>query len=146
MKKIVRWIKENVLYIAWLQAFAAMAGSLFFSEILKFPPCVLCWYQRIAIYPLVLILPVGIIKKDKNIGAYALPMTIIGWFMALFQNLLYYKIIPEQLAPCEPGVSCTTKYIEYLGFITIPFLSLCAFTIIIACLLIFNSTHKKTSP
>lgn len=144
MQKIKHWLKENVLYIAWLQAVAAMAGSLFFSEILHFPPCVLCWYQRITMYPLVLIIAVGIAKKDKDLALYALPLSLIGLGIAIFHNLLYYNIIPEAAAPCLQGVSCTTKFVEYFGFITIPFLSMAAFAVISACLYYHHVTHKNS--
>ena len=93
-------------------------------------PCLLCWYQRIAMYPLALIIPVGIIRKDKNLPLYILPLTIIGGSIAIYHNLLYYNIVPESLAPCVQGISCTTKLVEYFGFITIPLLSLTAFVVI----------------
>lgn len=144
MNKIQHWLKENVLYIAWLQAIVATAGSLFYSEILKFPPCVLCWYQRIAIYPLVAILIVGIVKKDKNLAWYALPLTLSGLAISIFHNLLYYKILPEGLAPCVNGISCTTQYIEYFGFISIPLMSLMAFVLLNACIIYYHVTHKNT--
>ncbi len=119
------------LYLAWLQSVIAMAGSLFFSEVLHFPPCVLCWYQRICMYPLVAILTVGIFRKDKQVATYVLPLAIIGWCIALYHNLLYYQILPESMAPCVAGVSCTTKFISWFGFVTIPLLSFTAFTIIV---------------
>ncbi|CAN5340022.1 disulfide oxidoreductase [soil metagenome] len=139
------FLKKNskyFLYVAWIQSIVAMAGSLYFSEILKFPPCILCWYQRILMYPLVLILAVGIIKKDKKIYSYVLPLSIIGAVIAFYHNLLYFNIIPESAAPCVAGVSCTTKFIEFLGFITIPFLSLCGFLLIIVCMLIYRKLNK----
>ncbi len=145
MTKLKLWLKENVLYIAWLQAVVAMGGSLYFSEILQFPPCVLCWYQRIAMYPLVAILLVGIIKKDKNIAWYVMPLAIAGLLIAVFNNLIYYKFIPDVLAPCVNGVSCTTKYVEFFGFVTIPFLSLLSFILVIACVLYYHVTHKTTA-
>ncbi len=145
MSKLKHWLKENVLYIAWVQAIIAMAGSLFFSEILKYPPCVLCWYQRISMYPLVAILLVGIVKKDKNVALYGLPLAIVGLAISIFHNLLYYNIIPEAAAPCTQGVSCTTKFIEYFGFVTIPFLSMVAFIVVIASLFYYHVTHKNTS-
>lgn len=78
-------------------------------------------------YPLVLIFAVAIKWKNEHLPAYVLPLTIIGGALALYHNLLYYKILPESIAPCEAGVSCTTKLIEWGGFITIPLLSLAAF-------------------
>lgn len=95
-------------------------------------------------YPLVIIFAVGIWKRDKNIPYFALPLSIIGLIVAAYHNLLYYKIIPESLAPCTLGISCTTKQIEWLGFITIPFLSLLAFIAVTLLLLLFKkySTAK----
>ncbi len=124
------FIKENSLLGAWVVSVLAMAGSLYFSEIRHFPPCVLCWYQRIAMYPIVALTTVGIIRKARDTWAYVLPLSIIGWAIALFHNLLYYKFIPDSAAPCINGISCTTKFIEWFHFITIPFLSFSAFTII----------------
>lgn len=138
MDKLILFFKKYVLYIAFFQAFTAMLISLFFSEILKFPPCVLCWYQRIFMYPLVVIFAVGILKKDKLVSFYAWPLIAAGWLIALYHNLLYYNILPEAAAPCINGVSCTTKFIEWFGFITIPFLSLTAFTILGLLMLIYR--------
>ncbi len=130
-------------YIAWTVAFIAMLSSLYFSEIRHFTPCVLCWYQRITMYPLFLILLVGILRKDKNLPYYVLPLSIIGIIISLFHNLLYYKIIPDNLAPCANGVSCTTKFIEYFGFVTIPLLSFIAFLIITISMLLYKHYIKK---
>ena|SRR5258708_1966806 len=131
------------LYIAWIQSLVAMSGSLYFSEIRKFPPCVLCWYQRILMYPLTFIIAVGIIKKDKDLPYYVLPLSLIGTVIAFYHNLLYFHIISESLAPCVAGVSCTTKFIALFGFVTIPFLSLCAFLVIDICMLLFLKWGKQ---
>src|SRR3990167_11058634 len=102
----MEFIKKNLLQLALLQATLATTGSLIFSEVLKYPPCVLCWYQRIFMYPLVVILAVGIWKKDKNLPYFVLPLSIIGGIIAIYHNLLYYGLIPESNAPCVLGVSC----------------------------------------
>lgn len=131
--------------LAWAIALMSTLGSLYFSEISGFPPCILCWYQRIFMYPLVIILAVGIMRKNKELPLYTLPLSIIGLTIAIYHNLLYYNIIPEAIAPCQAGVSCTTKFIEWFGFVTIPFLSLAAFTIISLCMIIvwkFRQTKK----
>lgn len=120
-----------------------MFGSLYFSEIRHFPPCILCWYQRIFIYPLVFLIPVGIIRKDNNLPYYVLSLSTIGTLIAIYHNLLYWNIIPENLAPCALGVSCTTKFVELFGFITIPFLSLLAFLAIDACMIILIKKDRK---
>lgn len=131
--------KDKVLYLAWAVALAATLGSLYFSEVLHLPPCILCWYQRIFMYPLAIILAVGILQRDKNVHRYALPLTIGGLIIAVYQNLLYYNIIPESLAPCTLGVSCTTKQLELFGVIGIPALSLIAFAVIALAMLL----HRK---
>jgi disulfide bond formation protein DsbB len=136
---------KTFLYAALIQAIIATSGSLYFSEIAHFPPCVLCWYQRIFMYPQVVILVVGILKKDKWLPYYVLPLTLVGLGISIYHNLLYYKIIPEALAPCINGVSCTTKFIEWFGLITIPFLSMCSFIIIVACMLFYLKFQKNDS-
>lgn len=143
MINILIFLKTNILYIAWVQSLVAMSGSLFFSEVMKLQPCVLCWYQRILMYPLVAIIAVGILTKDKKIPLYVLPLSLTGLFIAIYHNLLYYKLIPEAIKPCTLGISCTTKQIEWLGFITIPLLSLTAFVIITACLFYYRKVNKS---
>ena len=118
------------MYLAFTAALMSALGSLYFSEIAHFPPCVLCWYQRICMYPLVVIFAVGIIKKDTLMKLYAWPLVIVGWLIAVYHNLLYYNVLPEAAAPCRAGISCTTKFIEWFGFLTIPSLSLISFTFI----------------
>ena len=133
---------KTFLYIAWIQAILALAGSLYFSEIAHFPPCILCWYQRIFMYPLALLIPVGIIKKDKNLPYYVLPLVTIGGLISIYHNLLYWNIIPESYSPCAAGISCTTKFIEWGGFITIPFLSLVAFLVIAIMMKLYLKSTK----
>lgn len=129
---------QVMLYIAWTIALAATVGSLFFSEVMDLPPCALCWYQRIAIYPLVLIFATGIILKDKGVFVYSLPFCLIGLGIAVYHNLLYYNLIPASITPCTQGVSCTSRQLEVLGFITIPLMALIAFLTITACLLYYR--------
>jgi disulfide bond formation protein DsbB len=110
-------------------------GSLFFSEIMDFPPCALCWYQRIFMFPMVFILLAGLFPFDKNIVKYTLPLALTGWGFAFYHYLLYSGYIPENLQPCSQGVSCSETYMELFGFLTIPMLSLISFSIIIILLL-----------
>lgn len=130
------------LYIAWVLAVASLVGSLYYSEIKNYTPCSLCWYQRILMYPLVLIIAVGILKKDKWLPLYVLPMSILGMLVAFYQVLLQTGILSEAVAPCAIGVSCITKYTSYFGFVTIPLMSFAAFTIITVCMLIFRKIQK----
>jgi len=120
------------LFSIWLIALVATLGSLFFSEVMNYPPCTLCWYQRICMYPLVFLFGLGIYQSDLSCLKFSFPQVIFGWGLALYHNLLYYKILPESAAPCRKGISCTSVHIEWLGFITIPLLSFISFTFIVA--------------
>ena len=126
-------------YMAWIIALVASVGSLFFSEIMELPPCVLCWYQRIAMYPLVFIIGTGIVLRDARLKIYALPLCLTGLAISIYHNLLYYGIIPESITPCTEGISCTSRQIEWLGFITIPLMALAAFAGIAICLIIYRT-------
>ncbi len=133
----------NILFLCWLLVSVSAMGSLFFSSVMEFAPCVLCWYQRIFLFPLVLILAIGLFPFDKKVVKYALPLAIAGWLTALYHTLLYAGIIPESLQPCSQGVSCTEEYIDLFGFLTIPMLSLLSFSTIIALLIILNRRMSK---
>ena len=131
-------------YLAWVIALVATVGSLFFSEVMELPPCLLCWYQRIAMYPLVVVIAVGIVMRDGGrMKYYALPLSLFGLMISIYHNLLYYGIIPESIAPCQAGISCTSRQIEWLGFITIPLMALGAFTAIALSLLFYKSEEEK---
>lgn len=123
-------INDLLPYAAWLVALVATVGSLFFSEVMELPPCILCWYQRIAMYPLVLVIGVGIVTRDAKWKYYALPLSLVGLAIAIYHNLLYYSLIPDSITPCKEGISCTTVQIEWLGFITIPLMALTAFVLV----------------
>ena len=133
-----RPINELLPYAAWLIALFSMAGSLFFSEVMELPPCVLCWYQRIAIYPLVVMIGIGIVARDNRFKLYSLPLAVIGLAIAAYHNLLYYGFIPESITPCTEGVPCNAVQIELLGFITIPLMGLAAFVALVLCLFLYR--------
>lgn len=123
-------IKQNALYIVFAQALVALVGSLYLSNVLHIPPCNLCWYQRIAIYPIAFIAGVGIWRNDKTVYTYILPISLTGLAISIYHNLLYYGLIPELIRPCTNSVPCTARSLEVFGFITIPLMSLAALTII----------------
>lgn len=119
------------LYAAWLVSIVATAGSLYFSEVRLFVPCSLCWYQRIMMYPLVILLGIASYRQDKGIIPYVLPLSLLGGSISLLHYL--EQKVPGFGAPnlCRTsGVPCNTDYINWLGFITIPFLALIAFSLI----------------
>ena len=133
----IRW-RSYLAYAAWAQALIATTGSLFFSEVLRFMPCVLCWYQRILMYPLVVILAVGILSGDRRLRLYVLPLSVLGLAIATYHNLLYFGLIPEGMTQCVLGVSCTTRYLAILGFVDIPLMSLTAFAVITFMMLLYR--------
>ena len=132
----------TLLFTCWLLAAVSTTGSIFFSYVMEFAPCVLCWYQRICLFPLVLILGAGLFPYDKAVIKFALPLAAAGWLTALYHTLLYEGVIPESIQPCTQGVSCTEEYIELFGFLSIPMLSLLSFSAIIT-LLILLKTRKS---
>jgi disulfide bond formation protein DsbB len=133
----------TIIFICWIVASVSTLGSLFFSEIMELAPCALCWYQRVFMFPLVIILLVGLFPFDKSIIKYALPLAIAGWGFAFYHYLLYSGFIPESIQPCSQGVSCSETYLDLFGFLTIPMLSLISFSIIIGLLLILRRRLSK---
>ena len=125
----------TLVFIAWLIAVVSTLGALFLGEVMGYTPCVLCWYQRIAMFPLVLILAAGLFPFDPRVLRYALPLALIGLALALFHWGVASGLIPEQATPCSKGVPCSVEQIVWFGFVTLPMLSTLAFSGIIALLL-----------
>ncbi len=118
------------LFLAWLVALVATASALFLGEVMGKTPCVLCWYQRIAMFPLVVVLGVGLLDADARSTRYAWPLAAAGWAIALYHSLLFWGVVSEALAPCSQGASCADADVQVAGVVPIPLLSLIAFTAI----------------
>lgn len=118
------------LYFAWGISLLSTFASLFFSEVLKYPPCSLCWYQRVFMYPLVFIIPIGILSLDRNISKYVLVLSLVGLVIAGYHTLIYHNIIQEQLTLCTADLSCKTKQFELFGVLSIPLMSFLSFLFI----------------
>lgn len=129
-------MSQYTLYAAWLVSIVATLGSLYFSEIRGFIPCELCWYQRILMYPLAVILGIATFQNDRSVKKYILPLAVIGWSISLFHYLQQKVPGFAAIKPCASGVPCSAEYINWLGFITIPFLALIAFTLIVVFMLL----------
>jgi disulfide bond formation protein DsbB len=129
-------IREQSLYIGLVIALAGLLASLYFSEVMGLIPCLLCWYQRIALYPLVAIFAVAIGKRSTEAWSYAVPFAVIGWLIALYHTLLTYKIIPETISSCQSGISCAQITWSIFDFVTIPLLSFLAFSVLIVLYII----------
>lgn len=134
---------QFLLYGSWLVAITATLGSLYFSEIREFVPCELCWYQRILMYPLSIILGIATFKNDLNIKVYVLPLTIIGLSISIFHYLEQKVPGFAEIKPCVNGVPCNTQYINWLGFITIPFLAGTAFILITVAMILIRRQGKE---
>lgn len=150
MVKIKKYINKLDIYSDYLVfaiATVGMFGSLYFSEILRFPPCLLCWWQRVLLYPLVAIYAVSILRKDRTAVYYALPFVVIGLPMAFYQSLLQWGIVKEEVINCTltSNVSCGTADFNILGFINIPFLSFLAFLIILILFILRIYLLKKST-
>ena len=133
----------TLVFAAWLVAAISTLGALFLGEVMGYAPCVLCWYQRIFMFPLVFVLAVGLFPLDAKVWRYALPLSVAGWFVAAYHQLLIEGVIPETMTPCTQGVPCSQVDVEWLGFVNIPLLSVAAFSVInIALILTYFRTRK----
>lgn len=141
IKKIIDFIQINAIKIILAQVVVAIIGSLYFSDIKGYEPCILCWYQRICMYSMFPMILTALLRKESKIYQYTLPVSIFGAVIAIYHNLLYTGFIKTEF--CSTGISCTSKYVSYLGFITIPFMSLIGFTVIITLSIISRNYIKK---
>lgn len=122
---------ENLLLAIWFLAFVATAGSLFYSEVMGYIPCELCWYQRIFMYPLVIIYGAAMLKKDIKISLPGLILSGIGMLTSAYHYMLQKVPAFHDLGgSCSGAVPCNAIYVNYFGFITIPFLAGTAFIVI----------------
>ncbi|RSK26225.1 disulfide bond formation protein B [Bacillus sp. HMF5848] len=122
--------KDNALFVSWAASLVATIGSLFFSEVQKYIPCELCWYQRIFMYPLVILLGIAIIKKDYLFARYSIAMSSIGGLISFYHILIQKVPAFQSASPSCTIIPCTTTYINWFGFISIPVLAFIAFTTI----------------
>ena len=128
--KLFDLISDNFLVFSFFIALFATAGSLLFSEVAHFTPCKLCWYQRIFMYPQVILFGLAIWKNDYKIKIYGLVLSIIGGLVALYHVILQWY--PAILLPCsDETANCAVKQFATYGYITIPVMSLTAFVLLI---------------
>lgn len=136
---------QYMLLFAWIVAIVAMGGSLFFSEIMHFTPCTLCWYQRILMYPLVIILGIAYLVNDTSVRKYVLPISVLGLILAVC-HFAIQMLQPVHLASfCVPGNPCTEKFFALFGFVTIPFLSGTAFLLITLSMMLIQRERAAGS-
>jgi disulfide bond formation protein DsbB len=139
-ERLVGYFGGQALWLAWLVAVVATAGSLYYSEAANFPPCTLCWYQRIAMYPLVVILLVGAVTRDRFVARYALPLTAAGAVLAIYNYLV--QLYPGIEVACSTTLSCSTRDVEAFGWLTMPLMSLVSFAAITAGVLYDRASYR----
>jgi disulfide bond formation protein DsbB len=132
----------TLVFLAWIIAAASTLAALFFGEVMQLPICVLCWYQRGFMFPLALILPLGLFPFDRRITRYGLVLAVPGMVVAAFHQLLVVGVIPDSIKPCTQGVPCSQTVASWFGFVTIPLLSVVAFSFLVALLL---AAHFRSS-
>jgi len=141
----MRLSQNSFYWCAWIVALAAMGGSLYFSQIMHLTPCTLCWYQRILMYPLTIFIGIGIFRRNRELPLYVLPFSLIGVGVATYHYLLQLGLVGESAKFCTSMVSCTDRFINYYGFITIPFMSLIAFVFITIAMLFALRAKRERS-
>lgn len=133
LRRRAGFLAPSRLWLAALVALTSTAGSLVYSEVYNFEPCRLCWYQRIAMYPLGLILAIAAWKRDWAVRRYAVSLGGVGAVLAAYHYAL--QTFPGlDSGACSVGVPCTAKYVNELGFISIPFMALSGFLAVIGLL------------
>jgi len=126
---------EPAIFLAGLVALVATLGSLYYSEVAHFTPCLLCWYQRIAMYPLAVILPIAAFRRDRGIWRYVVPVAAIGAAISIYHYQL--QRFPDQASvSCSVEAPCALTWVWQLGYISIPFMALSAFALIVTLLLV----------
>jgi disulfide bond formation protein DsbB len=122
---------------------ASIFGSLFFSEVMNFPPCNLCWYQRLCVYPMAFIIMTGLYLKSQDTVLFLFPFSVTGLLISIYHNLVYYKFITV-IVPCTESAPCTQQQLNWLGFVTIPLLSFVTFITLLALNVTTLSLLRKT--
>lgn len=135
----------NKLRLAWFISLVATLGSLYFSEVMGFIPCTLCWYQRILMYTLPVLLGIALYRNDTKIVIYTIFQTVLGFGFGLYHVLLQHTNLFEHVKTCSVDVPCTTLFINWFGFITIPLLSMTAFLLIGILSVLILRENKKTA-
>jgi len=135
------WVRRYGLQLAWLISVMATAGSIYASEVRQFLPCTLCWVERIFMFPLVFILGQAVFRRDRSVAVYVLPLTALGGITSLYHYLIQKIPALEPVAFCS-GVPCSVQYVNWLGFVTLPFLAMVAFGILTALLVVIRQAAQ----
>lgn len=144
-KKIADFVGDNAVLLAFVIAVCSVGGSLFYSEIAQFAPCLLCWWQRIFLYPQAILLFVALIARKEDVRKYCLSLSAIGIVISVYQTFLQLDLAGNDLIPCAAtGVSCQHVYFLEYGYVTIPTMALTAFALIILFMLFKKRNANRT--
>jgi disulfide bond formation protein DsbB len=138
----VAFFRKNAILISFIVALVSMLGSLFYSDVAGYEPCTYCWYQRILMYPQVVLLLVALIKKRNDVALYSLPLSIIGGLIALYHYLGQLSITS---LPCQAigySASCSQRFVMQFGYITIPMMALSAFILMIVLMVLSKRSSR----
>lgn len=142
-QKIETFIHQYLLLIIYFQVWLGVLGSLYFSQIMNLLPCSLCVIQRGLLYPLILIMAIGLWQKDRSLSYYILPFSFLGLIVAGYHNLLVWGLAPANLIICSVQLPCTIQEFTMLGFVTIPLLSFFTFLLITLELIIYLKLSRR---
>jgi disulfide bond formation protein DsbB len=131
------------LGLAWIVATVATAGSLYFSEVADFTPCTLCWYQRICMYPLALVLGIATFRGDRGVRLYVLPLAVIGAVISTYHSWIQAFPPASGTAFCTADVPCTDRYVWEFGFVSIPLMALAGFLFVATMMLLARPDHAS---
>jgi disulfide bond formation protein DsbB len=137
-RRVPPWARDVALPLAATIAAVTTLGSLYYSEVAGYEPCTLCWYQRIAIYPQVIVLGVAALRRDMEVWRTSVPLAVVGAVLSVWHIVIERN--PALAGPCDPSNPCTIKWVEEFGFLTVPTMALVAAAAMIALTLSVRGT------
>ena len=143
-RRRLRGLRDDMMRLAFSVAAVSTAGSLWFSEVGDFVPCQLCWFQRIAMYPLVVVLGVAVWRGDRDPRWRVLPFSVVGFLVSAYHYQL--QLFPDQGSSCDVTAPCTQRWVEEFGFVSIPFMALCGFAAVTTLVLAAGAADRDTMP
>jgi len=142
---VARFIGPQAILVAWIVAIVTTLGSLYYSEHAGYLPCELCWFQRILMYPLVIVLGVGWLRRDRKVWMTAAPFVVLGAPLSLYHWLVERVPAFAESSSCSIVAPCTAPYFEKLGFVTLAWMCLSSF-LLIGTLLVLSVVAQRGAP
>lgn len=140
---VYAFVYEHILLLLTLASLSATVGSLIYSQLVGFPPCELCWVQRIFMYPQTILAFMAYLKRDRNIISYLVPLSVLGGLVALYHSYIQWGGSTSVLGCTSVGGECNRLYVYAYGYVTIPFMALCVFVYLLTLILIYRQARKQ---